>query len=173
LRDATGLAGLERTSYFSLQGSPLQVELPVFAALVQVGDLNLSGLSAPGGLSMPVLDTASSIYIADNSRLESLNLPALTSVGRLTIGNNSALASLALPALSRAAAIDIVKNPALAPEQTIGLEALDVPSLKIGGNAGSMLPLDPCPWAGDGACDEGFNGVCAPGTDGGDCGLLD
>jgi hypothetical protein len=103
LRDATGLAGLERTGYFSLQGSPLEVELPVFAALVQVGDLNLSGLSAPGGLSMPALDTASSIYIADNSRLESVNLPALASVGRLTIGNNSALASLALPALSRAA----------------------------------------------------------------------
>jgi hypothetical protein len=168
LRDATGLAGLERTGYFSLQGSPLEVELPEFAALTQVGDLNLSGLSAPGGLSMPALGTASSLYIADNSRLESVSLPALTSVGRLSISNNAALASLALPALSRAATIDIVRNPALAPEQTLGLDA---PSLKIGGNAGSTLPLDPCPWAGDGVCDEGFYGLCAQGTDHGDsCG---
>lgn len=173
LRDATGLAGLERTGYFSLQGSPLEVELPVFAALTQVGDLNLSGLSAPGGLSMPALDTATSLYIADNPRLEAVRLPALTRVGTLTISNNAALAALELPALSRAAGIAVVKNPALAPEQTIGLEALDVPSLKIAGNAGSTAPLDPCPWANDGLCDASFYGVCAMGTDGDDCGPID
>lgn len=169
LRDATGLGGLEKAGYLSLQGGALDVELPVFAALTQVGDLNLSGLSAPGGLSMPALGTATSLIISDNSQLQSVSLPALTRVGTLTISNNAALASLALPELSRAASIAVVKNPALAPEQTIGLEALEVPSLKIGGNGGSMLPLDPCPWADDGFCDEGFYGVCAQGTDGDDC----
>jgi hypothetical protein len=173
LRDVTGLAGLERTGYFSLQGSPLEVELPVFSALTQVGDLNFSGLSAPGELSMPALGTATSLYIADNARLELVSLPALTRVGTLNISNNAALATLVLPVLSGAASITVVNNPALGPEQTIGLEALDVASRKIGGNAGSTLPLDPCPWAGDGFCDEGFYGVCAPGTDGDDCGAID
>jgi hypothetical protein len=108
-----------------------------------------------------------------NARLEGLSLPALTGVGTLTLRDNAALVSLDLPALSSATGISIVKNPALAADQFARLETLDVSALKIGGNAGSSLPLDPCPWQGDAVCDATFDGVCAPGSDGNDCGPID
>ena len=41
---------------------------------------------------------------------------------------------------------------------------------KIAGNKGDLAtPTDPCPWEGDGQCDE--DEICAPGTDESDCRL--
>lgn len=175
LRDATGLGGLETTSYFSLQNSPLlEVELPVFAALTRADDLSFSGLSAPGGLSLPALATATTLSITDNPRLGSVSFPALASVGVLTIEGNSALSSVQAPVLSTAGRVSIVGNPALPADQLAWLDALgDAARKKVGGNAGSEPPLNPCPWEGDAVCDAAFDGVCAPGTDSADCGPID
>jgi hypothetical protein len=174
VRDATGLAGLETTGYLAVIASPLEVELPVFEKLTQVGDLNFSELPVSGGLSLPVLASAANIFIANNSNLASVSAPALTSVGRLSISGNPMLASLDFAALSTASVVGIIHNPLLGEDALAGLSTLETTLTKIGANAGGSTPLDPCPFAGDFECDEpGGTGLCAPATDGADCGPID
>jgi hypothetical protein len=174
VRDATGLGGLETTGYLAVIGSPLEIELPVFEKLTQVGDLNFSELPVPGGVSLPVLTSAANIFIANNSNLAFVSAPALTSVGRLSISRNPMLASLDFAALSTVSVVDITHNPLLDEAALAGVSELETALTKIGANAGGSTPLDPCPFAGDFECDEpGGTGLCAPATDGSDCGPID
>jgi len=168
LRDATGLAGLETADYLSIQYDSPLAEWPVFGALTKIGDLALSGIGAPGRLSLPVLAQAGRITVDGDARLESLSLPALTSVDGLFVNDNPQLASLELPALSSAVTIHIVRNPLLSPPELAGVAPAKF--VKIGANAGATALLTPCPWARDLECDEpGGTALCAPATDGDDC----
>jgi hypothetical protein len=168
LSDASGLRWLEATNELSLLDGPLEAGFPIFEALAEVGGLTLAGLGAPGVLHLPALSSVGRLHISDNSNLESVSAPLLGSVQQLTIIRNPALSAVELPALSSASAIDVTGNASLSDGLIAPLLELDAPTTRIGGNAGSSLPLDPCPWAGDGVCDEGY-GLCAPDTDGDDC----
>ena len=129
----------------------------------------LTALSGLAGLA-----SVGELWLADNPALPDLSdLAALTHVeGNLEIRSNDALSSVGdLAAVTSVGGrLIVVTNQSLLQTEAIAWGATIEVGLdrKIAGNKGDpATPADPCPWAGDGQCDE--DEICAPGTDESDC----
>lgn len=170
LQNADALAGLESLGALHLGSAGRLAVLPELALLTEVDSVTLAGTRLTS-LSLPALTTATSLIVTANTKLQQLSLPQLTRVGSIEIAGNDSLTTIDLGALSSAASIKIFLNQQLQDADLRRLEAIGGASTKIGNNSDSML-RDPCPWTGDGFCDEPGNwsiGFCAVGSDGADC----
>lgn len=162
---------------------------------LETGNVEISGNNALSVLSFPKLREGG-LIVESNPQLAALALPALTQ-GLVGVLRNERISAVDIPLLvSQPEALStlvIALNPALESS------AIHFPSgqgwrvVRVGGNAGvagtgdvlrSQL-LEPCPWEGDGICDqcpgagnELWTGLsecgarlCAYGTDAVDCAL--
>jgi hypothetical protein len=162
----------------SVSGHPLLRELPSFDNVTGSGcaDCGLFQLAIYGnpaleiGPRLPALQQAASIYFENNEALTELTgLSALRGVESVTITNNASLARVDLSALRSANYIRVRANPALDDGPLAGLRQMPgVSNVKIVSNRSGFAQLQPCPWPGDGECDEA-NGDCAFGSDSLDC----
>jgi hypothetical protein len=119
--------------------------------------------------SWPSLDQLLALTVDDNPALRGISFPALQSVQLVTISNNAQLGAIELPSLLRARSL-IVHGNGVLDDGELALPALaELGSVKIVSNLGGPARLTPCPWSGDGTCDEAGED-CAIGTDVGDCG---
>jgi hypothetical protein len=130
---------------------------------------HLTALSGLAGLS-----SVGTLRLEDNPALTDLpDLAALTQVEwDLELRSNDALSSVAdLAAVTSVGGrLVVVTNQSLLQTEAVAWGATIEVGLdrKIAGNKGDPAsPADPCPWEGDGQCDE--DKICAPGTDEWDC----
>ncbi len=198
LVDLAGLEALvEVHGGLDLFGNMKLVDLGALANLESVGLLLLAE-SVVSDLALPALQEASEVWVLRNAQLTALSgLAGLSSVGTLRLEHNPALTDLSdLAALTQVEGdLEIRSNDALSSVAELALTGVGGrlvvvinPSLlqteavawgakievgidrKIAGNKGDpATPADPCPWEGDGQCDE--DELCAPGTDESDCPL--
>jgi hypothetical protein len=122
------------------------------------------------GPALPALAAASSIEVIDNPALTSFSgLSALRSVESLWVQTNPKLASLDLSELQQGVTILIRQNASLDDAPLARLRNIaQGERIKIVSNASGPARLSPCPWLGDGECDE-LNDDCAAGSDVSDC----
>jgi hypothetical protein len=188
-----GAPHLGRDVWLEIDASPELRDLQAFAGvtalralrLYQTGIENLDALSSMVELSMlDLYDNArlqqidglagvqrvTQARISENPALTSLaGLAALRQVGGLQVEHNSALVELALPLLSEAGIIVVHRNATLDDTTLASMVRLPAPAVvKIASNGSGPSRLDPCPWSGDGVCDEAL-GDCASGSDMADC----
>lgn len=123
--------------------------------------------SGPG---LPRLEQAGGFLITGNTALTTLgDAPVLRSVGILSVEDNPSLARVQLPALGSAREIYVRRNTALDDTPLAGWRQMpEAEHVKIVSNRSGPARLSPCPWPGDGQCDE-LSSDCAPGTDRSDC----
>jgi hypothetical protein len=89
-------------------------------------------------------------------------------VERLSVQDNASLVGLDVPALASAGDIVIRHNPTLDDTPFARLRQIRAERVKIVSNRSGPAQLSPCPWSGDGECDETSND-CAAGSDVSDC----
>ncbi len=175
LVDLGALANLESVGLLMLAESVVtDLALPALQEAGEVwvlGNAQLTALSGLAGLS-----SVGELWLADNPALTDLSdLAALTQVeGNLEIRSNDALSSVAdLAAVTGVGGrLVVVTNQSLLQTEAVAWGATIEVGIdrKIAGNKGDLdTPADPCPWEGDGQCDE--DEICAPGTDESDCPL--
>jgi hypothetical protein len=192
----SGAPHLGREVWLEIDASPELRDLQAFAGvtalralrLYQTGIENLDALNSLLELSfldlydnprlqqidgLGAVQRVTQIRISENAALTSLaGLAALREVGGLQVEHNGALVELALPQLSEASIVVVHRNAALDDTALAALGALPAPAIvKIASNGSGPSRFDPCPWTGDGVCDEG-PGDCAAGSDPADCGAL-
>lgn len=198
LADLSGLAGLKSVGYMGIAGKQAFTDLSALTGLTSIGSLSVDAtpltdlglpalqylgnvgitsnakLTALSGLSgIPMLN---SVMVEDNDALVDLSaLADLAEVGNyLFIRDNDALTSVAeLSALTSVEHSLVVVNNGQLPQADAVAWASSVTAgqiHKVAGNKGYGPPANPCPWMGDGICDEvtGGLGICADGSDG-DC----
>lgn len=181
LTDIDALASIEGLERLAVWGNPSLAALPSFAAVVDGSDpaqcrddcgfsLSLEGnaalLQGPG---FPALARAAFVRIDSNPNLANMgSFAALRSVYWLQVEGNPALGSLRLSSVESASSIRVKGNAALPDSELAALRAADASDRRIASNGAGPERLDPCPWALDSVCDEGFE-VCAAGTDAPDC----
>lgn len=199
LVDLAGLEALAQVhGGLDLFGNANLVDLGALANLESVGLLMLAE-SVVTDLALPALQEAGEVWLLRNAQLTALSgLVGLASVGTLRLEGNPALTDLfdlaaltqvegdleirsndALSSVADLAAVAgvggrlvVVTNPSLLQTEAVAWGALVEVGVdrKIAGNKGDLAtPADPCPWEGDGQCDE--DEICAPGTDESDCPL--
>lgn len=197
LFDLAGLEALaEVHGGLDLVGNANLVDLGALANLESVGLLMLAE-SVVTDLALPVLQEAGEVWVLGNAQLTALSgLAGLSSVGTLRLEDNAALTDLsglaalaqiegnleirsndALSSVAKIAALTgvggrlvVVTNQSLLQTEAVAWGATIEVGVdrKIAGNKGDLdTPADPCPWEGDGQCDE--DELCAPGTDESDC----
>ncbi len=197
LVDLAGLEALVEVRHsLDLYDNANLVDLGALANLESVGGLTL-GRSALTDLALPALQKVDTVWVLENAQLTALSgLAGLASVGELWLADNPALTDLsdlaaltqvegnleirsndALSSVGDLAAVTsvggrliVVTNQSLLQTEAIAWGATIEVGLdrKIAGNKGDpATPADPCPWAGDGQCDE--DEICAPGSDESDC----
>lgn len=199
LADLTALAALESVGRLALTGKTWLLDLSALTSLATIDGLLVYNNAIVDLGPFPALTTLGDVTI-DADQISGLSgLSGLTTLRSLTLRNNPALADLAdlaalehieadlsfeanagltsVDALTNLTHVDgylvIILNPAL-PQQDA--EAWATPITvggvrKVAGNKDAGPPADPCPWAGDGWCDEpdGGNGICVDLSDPDDC----
>ena len=197
LVDLAGLEALaEVHGGLDLFGNANLVDLGALANLESVGLLTLAE-SVVTDLALPALQEAGEVWVLRNAQLSALSgLAGLSSVGTLRLEDNPSLTDLsglaalaqvegnleirsndALSSVADLAAVSgvggrlvVVTNQSLLQTEAVAWGATIEVGVdrKIAGNKGDLAtPTDPCPWEGDGQCDE--DEICAPGTDESDC----
>lgn len=173
LQDVQAFAGVTALRALRLYRTGIE-NLDALSSLVELSFLDLYDnprLQQIDGLG--AVQHVTQIRISENPALTSLaGLGALREVGGLQVEHNSALVELALPQLTEASIVVVHRNAALDDTALAGLGSLPAPAIvKIASNGSGPSRLDPCPWTGDGVCDES-PGDCAAGSDTADCGGL-
>jgi Leucine-rich repeat (LRR) protein len=172
------VAGLQR---LSVSQNPSLVALPSFDTVVDLFNLDSCGEQCgfwlglrdnavlQRGPSFPQLTQFYSLSAVANPNLQSLgSFAAARSVSELIVEGNPALAALGLPSVEAAGRL-IIRGNALPESELAALRAVPgVNDRRIVSNGAGPDRLDPCPWVGDGVCDEVFES-CGPGTDRPDC----
>lgn len=173
---ALDLGALATASSVTVQAARV-LEAVSLPALTSVVDFTVAGAPALGVLAPSSLASATRIVLSDLGPIGTLALddigPALDTLTIVRTGATSlSFAGLAQvgSALDDSSGLRIYGNRGLA---AADVEAF-VASLEIVGgrnkvavNGPDQTLLDPCPFAGDGECDE--VGLCVEGTDEGDC----
>lgn len=200
LTDLGALAGLQSAGGLTLGGDKWLVDLSALTSLTTVGTLLVQNKQIKDLGPFPALQQVGTLWVRYTDQLESLSglagittlealrldsnlslvdlsgLSAITQIaGDVAILDNGALTSLLpLAALSAVEGdLTVVGNLAL---PQIDAEAWGAPIAvgmvrKIAGNKDAGPPKDPCPWSGDGQCDEPLEGlgICADKSDPDDC----
>lgn len=196
LADIAGLAGLTAVKRLVFEGEQPFPGLAPLAALTNVGQLEILAsplVDLDGLTSLPQIGH---LLIQSNEQLAGLSgLSNFTTLASLTLDSNPALADLSdlsalatmtgtldirgnatLSAVSGAAALTaiggrlvVVNNPQLACSDVFAWADPIAVALgrKIAGNKDCGPPADPCPWTGDGECDDedGGLGTCVKDSD--------
>lgn len=196
LSDISALAGLQSVGTLTLT-SPAFADLSPLVSLTKVGTLRVTHSGYTDLSPLPALLQLGGVELYLNSQLVELSLlKGVTVLDRLVIDDNEALVDLeelsglehvagevnlrrnaALPDLADLAALAsvdgrlaVVANPSLPQADAIAWAApIAVGGVrKIAGNKDAGPPVDPCPWAGDGECDEAYE-ICVEFSDLDDC----
>jgi hypothetical protein len=86
---------------------------------------------------------------------------------------NPRLREIDFEALERASSLRLNSNPELPATSLSFVSRVTADFLKVAGNAGDPLLLDPCPFVDDGVCDAApYDTLCADATDERDCNAL-
>lgn len=183
LEDVSGISGVESVWTLSFYQNPVLRSLPAFPRLSRASAITVWGNGSLERIfGFPVLDSllgfdpegvdGGELQIVDNARLGEVELgPTLAVTNALELRHNPVLVSFDLGTLDSVnARLVVTSNPRLEPSTLARLEVLPTLSRKIAANTTDAVPLDPCPWTVDRACDEApVDGVCALGTDAADC----
>ncbi|MCY1056521.1 hypothetical protein [Nannocystis sp. SCPEA4] len=191
LVDIGALANLETLGGLDISSAPFD-DLSPLVSLTHLGSLTVSHSKFTDLAPLPALQQLDHVDLFLNSEMVDLTLLAgVTSLESLRLYRNAALVDMpelsglaevkgdvyigdnaSLPGLGDLAALKtiggrlaVVVNPALPQADAIAwADAITVAGdRKIAGNKDSGPPLDPCPWNGDGECDQPY--VCADDTD--------
>ena len=162
-----GLPELGPAAEVSLNELPALTDGQALEAVTSLGSLTLDTTSM-AGLVAPGLQQLRSLTVWGNPELEQLSLGALRTIEQLRVLANGSLVRLDLRRLESAQQLEIANNARLYQGSLEPLLALGAAPAVVERNGGSAVPLAPCPWSGDGLCDEA-SGVCAEGTDPADC----
>jgi hypothetical protein len=172
LRDLRALAGVSALRALRLFQTGVE-NLDALSSLTELSILDLydnSRLQQIDGLSG--VQRLTELRISENPALTSLaGLRSLRAVEGLQVEHNTALVELALPQLTEAGIVVVHRNAALDDTALASLRRLPAPAgVKSASNQSGPSRFDPCPWPGDGVCDEA-TGDCAAGSDTADCRL--
>lgn len=196
LTDISALAGLKSVGTLTLT-SPAFADLSPLASLTHVGALRVTHSKYTDLGPSPTLQQIGGVELSFNDQLVELSLlKGLTVLDRLVIDHNKAMVDLEelsglehvagdvnirgnaaladLADLAALASVDgrlaVVANPSLPQVDALAWAApIAVGDVrKIAGNKDAGPPAEPCPWVGDGECDEGY--ICAEFSDSDDCG---
>jgi hypothetical protein len=178
LSQLDGLSAVSGLAYLYLSSNQALRTLPRFENVTgpDCQQCDLFALSVAGhpnlqsGPLLPRIERAGAITIAGNAALTNVSgLSALRSVDALSVQGNASLTSLDLSGLQQASKIYIRDNAALDDTPLARLRQLPQGArVKIVSNQSGPAQMSPCPWTGDGECDELTND-CAAGSDQVDC----
>lgn len=143
------------------------------------GNAELGSLAGLEGLT----EVTGNFDLVDNDALLDLTAPEfpMTIGGYVQICENGSL--VALPDTMMVAAtgtqVSVIRNQSLANADALSfVTALGHPDARVAGNGNvGDFPLDPCPWIGDGVCDEAerwegcLGAICDPQTGEGCCNI--
>lgn len=163
-----GLPQLGPDASVSLIDVPALTDAQALEAVTALGALTLERTSL-AQLAAPGLQRLRLLTVWENPELVQLSLGALSTIDQLRLLANHSLARLDLRQLQAVQELEITNNSQLYEPSLAPLLELGAAPAVIERNGWSPARLDPCPWTGDGRCDE-TNGVCAVGTDAADCG---
>ncbi len=173
LRSLATLGRLESFESLYVSENPRLEALPSF--------LSLAGGSGPVTLTvtrneillqgprLPSVSRLGRLRVEGNPRLlQLMGFAAVRSAQAIELIGNLSLSELDFGGLEQVEeAVVVTSNPALSAAQVVALSRVPSPMRKIGGNEGAVSPLSPCPWTGDGVCDE--PDLCMFATDVEDC----
>jgi hypothetical protein len=177
------LTGLAATSAEGLvvSDNDALVDLAALGQLATIeGSLEILGngaLTSLDGLATLQL-VGEELAIVDNDALVQIAEPRVpATIGRVKICENDLLADLPAPMSASVDDVMVIRNRALPNDDALAFAtALGHPDAKIAGNADlASYPVEPCPFVGDGVCDEpelasgDLVAVCDPATGEGCC----
>ncbi|HWO08935.1 MAG TPA: hypothetical protein VNN80_05625 [Polyangiaceae bacterium] len=162
-----GLPRLSSDANVVLNELPALTDAQALEAVTSLGGLTLDNTQIPR-LIAPRLQQLRSLVAWGNPELAQLSLGALRTIEQLRVLANPQLVRLDLNQLESAQEIEVTNNSLLDEGVLERLLALGAAPVVIERNGRRPARLDPCPWAGDGLCDE-TSGLCAEGTDAADC----
>ncbi|MBZ5712709.1 leucine-rich repeat domain-containing protein [Nannocystis pusilla] len=191
LVDIGALANLQTLGGLDISSAPFD-DLSPLVSLTHLGSLTVSYSKFTDLAPLPALQQLGHVDLFLNSELVDLTLLAgVTSLESLRLYHNDALVDMpelsglaevtgdvyigdnaSLPGLDDLAGLKsiggrlvVVVNPALPQADAVAwADTIEVAGdRKVAGNKDSGPPLDPCPWNGDGECDQPY--VCADFTD--------
>lgn len=163
------LSAAQRIGLLSLTENPALADVTVPASEMQRLEIRSNPvLRSVAGVEQ--LASADTMNISENPALGALGFAGLQSVRLFEVLRNPALQALEAPLLrEQVAKLVVVSNTSLPPESLTPM-AGHAKRAKLAGNQGESVGLDPCPFVGDGYCDEPpTDGLCAPDTDRLDC----
>jgi len=169
LTDATGIGAVEE---LELRGNAQLTTLALPQSSTGLQTLmvyaNPSLLSITGLDPLPFL---AALRVRENPALATLRLPGLQTLRDLDVVRNPSLSSIELPLLLEPVQnLVVVSNANLPPDSLVPI-ASRARNVKVAGNQGEAIGLDPCPYQRDGFCDAPpIDNLCALGADQVDCG---
>ena len=128
---------------------------------------NPSLQSITGPDQLPSLNT---LFVSENPALATLSLPGLQRLDSLRVQRNPSLTSIDLPLLTEPMESMVVVSNGSLPSDSLFSLSTHARNVKLAGNQGQAVGLDPCPYQRDGDCDAApIDSLCAPHTDRFDC----
>jgi hypothetical protein len=163
-----GLPQLGPDALLSLTDVPALSDAQPLEAVTALGALNLENTSI-SRLAAPGLQALRSFIAWGNPELVELSLGALRTLDELRLLANASLLRVDLRQLESLHELEITNNTQLYESSLDALLELGAAPAEIDRNSRIPARLDPCPWTGDGLCDE-TSRLCAAGSDTADCG---
>jgi hypothetical protein len=167
LSSLRGLPQLGPAAILSLTDLFALTDVQALEAVTALGTLDVQNTGIPR-LAAPSLQTLDVLTVWQNPKLVQLSLAGLRAIGELRVLANPVLLRVDLRQLESAHQLEITNNDQLYESSLDALLELGAASAEIDHNSRVPPRLDPCPWTGDGLCDE-TSRLCAAGTDAADC----